>query len=118
MSLPGWDNRARPSPYSPATLVLVHAGGSTTLTVAPGQRLLVGRNPGAAIVVTDPAIGPNHALIERRGPGWLVTSLDPTNPTLILDSTGRAQPIEGQLGLRAGELLVGGCQILLYPPAP
>ena len=118
MNLPGWDNRPRPSPYSPATLVLVHGGGSTTLTVAPGQRLLVGRNPEAAIVVTDPAISPNHALIERRGPGWLVTSLDACNPTLILDSTGRAQPIEGQLGLRSGELLVGGCQILLYPPAP
>jgi pSer/pThr/pTyr-binding forkhead associated (FHA) protein len=116
MNFPGRGKRTRPSPYAPATLVLVHAGGSTTLTVVPGQRLLVGRNPDAAIVVTDPTISPNHALIERRGPGWVVTSLDASNPTLILDSTGRAQPIEGELGLRSGELIVGGCQILLYPP--
>jgi hypothetical protein len=97
--------------------VVVEEGQSTAFDLEPGQRVIVGRDSGANIVVRDPLASPNHALIERRGPGWLVSSLDATNPTSILDATGRAQPIEIELGLRSGELLIGACQILLYPPA-
>jgi len=107
----------RPSPFAPGTLVVVEEGRSTTHDVGPGQRVIVGRDPGANVVLADPRVSHNHALIERRGPGWLVSSLDATNPTLILDPTGRAQPIEGELGLRSGELLIGGCQVMLHAPA-
>jgi hypothetical protein len=61
-------------------------------------------------------VGPRHALIEREGPGWLVTSLDPANPIWILDETGRPHPVMEQLGLRSGTLLAGGTQLLLHPP--
>ncbi len=117
MNFLGRARRARPSPFAPGSLVLVEAGRSTTLAVQPGQRLIVGRDAGANLVVSDPQVSPNHALIERSGPGWLVTSLDAANPVMLLDPTGRAQPVAAELGLRSGELLIGGCQVVLYPPA-
>lgn len=97
---------------------MVEAGRSTTIAVQPGQRLVVGRDPAAAIVLADPKVSPSHALIERLGPGWRVRSLDIANPAWLLDPTGRAQPIETELGLRSGELLIGDCQVMLYAPAP
>jgi hypothetical protein len=110
--------RARPSPSAPGSLVLIEEGRSTTFAVEPGRRLVIGRDPSVDIVVKDPRVSPGHAVIERRGPGWLVTSLDANNPALLLDPTGRAQPIESELGLRAGELLIGGCQVMLFAPDP
>jgi hypothetical protein len=97
-------------------MVVVEAGRPTTFAVQPGQRLVVGSDGGASIVLGDPRVSPNHVLIERRGPGWLVSSLDEGNPTLILDPTGRAQPVGAELGLLSGELLVGDCQVRLFAP--
>ena len=108
----------RPSPFAPGTMVIVQAGRSTPFTVQPGQRVVVGRGPDADLLITDESVSPRHALIERAGIGWLVSTLDPTNPTWLLDATGRAQEIDTELGLRQGELLVGACQVLLYAPAP
>jgi pSer/pThr/pTyr-binding forkhead associated (FHA) protein len=109
---------ARSSPFAPGTLVVVQAGQSTQFTVMPGQRVVVGRGPDADLLITDETVSPRHALIERSGPGWLVSTLDPANPTWLLDATGRAQEIDTELGLRQGELLLGACQVLLYAPAP
>ena len=101
---------------APGTLVVLVAGQTTTRTVKPGELLVVGRDPSSSIVLADPWVSPRHASIERRGPGWLVRGLDVANPTWLLDATGRAQPIRGELGLRSGELLIGGAQVRLYPP--
>lgn len=117
MKLPGRGSRVRPSPFAPGQMVVVEAGKSTTIAVQPGQRLIVGRDPGANVVLADPTVSPHHTMIERRGPGWLVSGLDASNPTWLLDPTGRAQPIDGELGLRSGELLIGDCQVMLYSPA-
>ena len=117
MRLLGRPGRTRPSPFALGRLVVVRAGQSTTIDVAPGQSLNVGRDPGAKVVIDDPKVSPSHASIERRGPGWLVSSLDAANPVMILDPTGRAQPIRGTLGLRSGELLIGDCPLMLYEPA-
>lgn len=106
-----------PNPLAPGSIVVVEAGRSMAYAVAPGQRIVVGRDPGATIALADPRVSPRHTLIERRGPGWLVSSLDAANPTWLLDPTGRAQPIGTELGLRSGELLVGDCQVMLYPPS-
>jgi pSer/pThr/pTyr-binding forkhead associated (FHA) protein len=97
--------------------VIVAAGRSTPHVVSPGQRVVIGSDPAANIVLDDPRVSPGHVSIERRGPGWLVNSLDPANPAWILDATGRAQPIETELGLRSGELAIGGCQVMLYTPS-
>ena len=108
--------RARPSPMAPGTLGVVAAGGETTRVLQPGESVVVGRDPASGVVLDDQAVSPSHALIQRFGPGWLVSSLDGANPTFLLDDTGRAQPIGTELGLRSGELLVGGYQVRLYPP--
>ena len=112
----GPGSSTRPSPFAPGTIVVVENGRSTTFAVQPGQRLVMGRDAGAGIVLDDPRVSPAHALIVRLGPGWLVSSLDAANPALLLDPTGRAQPIERELGLRSGELLIGACRVRLYPP--
>ncbi|HEX7496490.1 MAG TPA: FHA domain-containing protein [Candidatus Limnocylindrales bacterium] len=112
--------RQAPAPDLPGalgTLVLLVAGQTTTRLVTPGELLLVGRDPNSGIVLADPRVSPRHASIERRGPGWLVRGLDVANPTWLLDATGRAQPIRGELGLSSGELLIGGAQVRLYPPS-
>jgi hypothetical protein len=111
-------NHTRPSPFTPGTMVVVQAGRSTPFNIQPGQRVVLGRGPGADLVISDASVSPTHALIERSGTGWLVSSLDPANPTWLLDPTGRAQEIDVELGLRQGELLLGACQVLLYAPAP
>ena len=98
------------------TLEIVEGGKSTVHLVRLGDRLTVGTAPESSIVLTDPRVSPRHASIERRGPGWLVRGLDSANPTWLLDATGRAHPIQGELGLRSGELLIGGAQLRLYPP--
>ncbi|MFI5258636.1 MAG: FHA domain-containing protein [Candidatus Limnocylindrales bacterium] len=108
---------ARGGRLAAGSIVVVEGGRSVTVAVQPGQKIIVGRDPGANIVLNDPRVSPNHTLIERSGPGWLVSSLDAANPTWILDPTGRARPISVELGLQSGELLVGGCQLLLYPPS-
>ena len=108
--------RTRPRTFAPGRLVVGRAGQSAEFDVQPGQSLVVGRDPGAAIVIDDPKVSPNHAVIERRGPGWLVSSLDAANPAMILDPTGRAQPIRTTLGLRSAELLIGDCPLMLYEP--
>ncbi len=101
---------------APGQMVMLESGRRTIFVIQPGQRVLVGRGPGADLVISDPRVSPVHALIERRGPGWLVTGLDAGNPTWILDPTGRPHPVPPELGLRSGTLMVGGCLVLLHPP--
>lgn len=86
------------------------------LEVEPGRSLVVGRDPGADIVLADAAVSDRQALIKRAGPGWLVSSLDDSNLVCLLDDTGRARPIESETGLRSGELLLGTCRLRLYSP--
>jgi pSer/pThr/pTyr-binding forkhead associated (FHA) protein len=115
---PALSNRTRPSPTAPGTLGVLVGGKETRWVLQPGESVVVGRDLASGVVLDDQAVSPSHTLIRRLGPGWLVSSLDGANPAFLLDDTGRAQPIESELGLRSGELLVGGCQVRLYPPQP
>ena len=101
---------------APGQMVMLENGRSTMFLIGPGQRVLIGRGPGADLVIYDARVSSVHALIERQGPGWLVTGLDANNPTWILDATGRPHPVATELGLRSGTLLIGGCQVLLHAP--
>lgn len=109
-------NSPRPNPLAPAMLVVVAMGQEMRLSVEPGRSLVVGRAAESDIVLADAAASDRHALIKRAGPGWLVSSLDGSNLACFFDSTGRARPIESELGLRSGELLIGECQVRLYSP--
>lgn len=116
MKFPGRAQARSPNPLAAGTLVIVISGNLTTYTVEPGQHVVLGRDAASNIILDDASVSPSHALIARLGPGWLVSSLDAGNPARILDATGRAQPIVKELGLRSGELLIGGYQVRLYPP--
>lgn len=118
MGIEGADDRTSTGSSGPPGMIqIVVDGQSTTRWVGSGEVLTVGTDPASGIVLADPRVSPRHASIERRGPGWLVHGLDPTNPTWLLDATGRAHAIQGELGLKSGELLIGGAQVRLYPPA-
>jgi pSer/pThr/pTyr-binding forkhead associated (FHA) protein len=93
-------------------------GRETSFAVEPGRSLVVGRDPEADIVLTDADVSERQALITRAGPGWLVGSLDDSNLVCLLDNTGRARPVESELGLRSGELLLGSCRLRLFSPPP
>ena len=101
---------------APGTLVVLLAGRTLTRAVKLGESLVLGSDPASSVALADPRVSPHHASIQRLGPGWLVRGLDEANPTWLLDATGRAQLIRGELGLRSGELLIGGAQVRLYPP--
>jgi pSer/pThr/pTyr-binding forkhead associated (FHA) protein len=116
LKFPGRSQTPPADPFAPGTLEVIANGNPTTYSVEAGQHVVLGRDAGANIVLDDPSVSLGHALVARLGPGWLVSSLDAQNPARILDATGRAQPIVKQLGLRSGELLIGGYQVRLYPP--
>jgi pSer/pThr/pTyr-binding forkhead associated (FHA) protein len=118
MGIEGVDDPTSTGLSGPPGLVqIVVNGQAATRWVGSGEVLIVGRDLGSGIVLADPRVSPRHASIERRGPGWLVRGLDVANPTWLLDATGRAHAINGELGLKSGELLIGGAQVRLYPPA-
>jgi pSer/pThr/pTyr-binding forkhead associated (FHA) protein len=116
VKFPGRSHAPPADPLAPGALVVIADGNSTTYTVEPGQNVVLGRDATSNIILDDASVSPRHALIARLGPGWLVSSLDVDSPARILDATGRAHPIVKQLGLRSGELLIGGYQVRLYPP--
>jgi pSer/pThr/pTyr-binding forkhead associated (FHA) protein len=118
MGIEGADDQTSTGSSGPPGMVqIVVNGQATTRWVGSGEVLIVGTDPGSGIVLADSRVSPRHASIERRGPGWLVRGLDSVNPTRLLDATGRAHAIQGELGLKSGVLLIGGAQVRLYPPA-
>ncbi len=100
------------------TVEVVDASGRRTLSATQGTRLFIGGDPTATIRIVDPLVGQRYAIVDREGPGWLVTSLDLANPIWLLDETGRPHPVMEPLGLRSGTLLAGATQLLLHPPTP
>lgn len=64
-----------------------------------GDRTLLGRDPGADLVVNDPSVSRRHALIERRPEGWVVLDQRSANGTFINN-----QRVEQAL-LQAGQQL-------------
>jgi hypothetical protein len=48
-----------------------------------GDRTLLGRDPGADLVVNDPSVSRRHALIERRPEGWVVLDQRSANGTFV-----------------------------------
>jgi pSer/pThr/pTyr-binding forkhead associated (FHA) protein len=48
-----------------------------------GDSLVVGRDPGAAVVLRDQTVSRRHATLDRRGDRWTVTDLGSTNGTSV-----------------------------------
>jgi hypothetical protein len=87
-------------------------------SVQPGERLLVGRDPQAQVRLAVPDVQPWHAVIERRADFWVVRDLQTVSPTLLIDATGSTDPIVGEVTVAAGQLLIGGVLVTLYPGRP
>ncbi|MGD0018496.1 MAG: FHA domain-containing protein [Candidatus Limnocylindrales bacterium] len=107
-----------PGAPTPGHLVVVEAGRTTVLTVEPGKRLLVGRDPDAEIRVSDRRVSERHATIERRGDGWAVQDVDALNPTRLIDAWGTNRQVRGETTITAGQLLLGDVLITLYANQP
>jgi hypothetical protein len=110
-----------PQPLAPAyegssaQIVVFEAGQSRMRSVQPGERLLVGRDPQAQVRLADPDVQPWHAVIERRADFWVVRDLQTVSPTLLIDAMGSTHPIVGEVTVEAGQLLIGGVLLTLYP---
>jgi hypothetical protein len=104
----------RPEGPGPGHLVVVEAGNSKWLTVEPGKRLLVGRDPDADIRLKDPKVSERHATIERRTDEWAVQDVDAVNPTRLIDAWGTNRQVRGETTITSGQLIVGEVQITLY----
>jgi hypothetical protein len=100
---------------APGRLTVVESGRSSTLTVNEDDRVVVGREFGATIRVVDPRVSRRHAVIVRSGGGWVVNDLGATNPTQLLDPSGAANPVRGELRIASGQLLMGDVLVTLYP---
>jgi hypothetical protein len=100
---------------TPGRLTVSESGRSTTLTVEPGQRLLVGRDADAEIRVSDRKVSERHATIERRGRGWAVQDVDALKPTRLIDPWGMHRQVRGETEIPAGQVVVGDVTITLYP---
>jgi hypothetical protein len=100
---------------APGRVTFVESGRSSTLTVGPGQRVLVGRDAAANIRVSDPRVSRRHATIERSGTDWVVRDLGATNPTRLFNQSGTAQAINGEVRVGSGQLLMGDVLVTLFP---
>ena len=87
----------------------------TTIVVAPGRRLTIGRDPTADVHLSDPRVSPRQATVERRDGKWFVTDLMAANPTRLRDLEGEFQTIYGQVAIEAGQLLIGDVVVTLSP---
>ncbi|MGH3274092.1 MAG: FHA domain-containing protein [Streptosporangiaceae bacterium] len=68
-------------PIPPADLPLfVNAQGSSRM-LSTGRSYRVGRDPGSDIVVTDPRVSWEHAILRREPGGWLLEDSGSTNGT-------------------------------------
>lgn len=89
-----------------------------------GERVLVGRDPAADVVLNDPSISRRHAVIERRGVFWVVLDQQSANGTWIDGRrvTEAALKTGQRLRLGAVEFTVAGAEPKakrpVAPPAP
>jgi predicted component of type VI protein secretion system len=67
-----------------------------------GERTLLGRDPGADLVVNDPSVSRRHALIERRSEGWVVVDQRSANGTFINNQRVDQAVLQSGYQLRVG----------------
>ncbi len=103
---------------SAGRLVLMADGQRRNVTVQPGERLLVGRDPDAQLRVQDPSVSPRHVTIERRGDGWVVQEIDAVNITRLTDRSGMTRPVRGETPVESGQLTAGHVTISLLANEP
>jgi predicted component of type VI protein secretion system len=102
---------------SAAPLKLVPAAGPPIEVRA--ERVLLGRDPAADVVLNDPSISRRHAVIERRGGFWVVLDQQSANGTWIDGRRVTEAALETGQRLRLGvvEFTVAGADAKARPLA-
>jgi hypothetical protein len=102
---------------SATPLRLVPANGAPVEIRA--ERVLVGRDPAADVVLNDPSISRRHAVIERRGVFWVVLDQQSANGTWIEGRRVTEAALENGQRLRLGavEFTVAGAEAKAGPAA-
>jgi hypothetical protein len=121
----GWQNPAAVQPAAPAgawaaagsvgRISYVESGRASSLVVAVGDQVMVGRDADARIRLTDPKVSRRHLMVAWAGNGWSVRDLGATNPTRLLGPSGTAQRVVGEMRVASGQLLVGDVLVTLFP---
>ncbi len=95
-------------------ITVFESGRSSTLSVGEGERVIVGRDLGADIRVSDAKVSRRHAMIEWSAGSWIVRDLAAKDPTRLLDASGAGQILAGQIRIPSGQLVIGEVLITLH----
>jgi pSer/pThr/pTyr-binding forkhead associated (FHA) protein len=95
-------------------MVVVSTGEPPAGAVLPAEAVTtIGRDVNNAIVLVDPFVSGEHAVLTFRGRAWFVEDLDSTNGTFL-----NGEPVDGVAPLSFGdELTLGGFRLRLERPA-
>lgn len=95
-----------------AELRIIFEGSEGAAFPLGGDQVLIGRAPPADIVLVDPCVSTAHAILHRRGTGWLLRDLGSTNGTRV-----NGVPVREAL-LAPGDEVVLGKTLLVYRGDP
>jgi MFS family permease len=115
--------------YGQAQPAMLAAGGASgrisvidmgrtlpALTAQVGQVLVIGRDTGSDIRISDPRASRRHLELTLEPGGWVLRDLGATNPARILTGPSANQSVRGQvMRLPAGQLAIGDAVITLFP---
>ena len=105
---------ARDPQASPGRLMVVASTGepSAGTILAADAVTTIGRDVNNAVVLDDPFVSGEHAVLTFRGRAWFVEDLDSTNGTFL-----NGEPVDGVAALGFGdELTLGGVRLRLERP--
>lgn len=96
--------RRAKAPYLPALVVL--SGPELGQRTVLDRSLLIGRDPGVELVLSDALVSYHHALVEDRGDSFTLVDLGSTNGTLL-----NGAPVR-EAALKPGDRIVIGNTVL------
>lgn len=108
-------SQAAPAGPLTARLTVTNGVTSSSSAVADGQTVVVGSDPGADVVVSDPA-SPRQLSLTVTSAGWTIQPLDPANQAHLTDSAGMTGMLHGPATIVAGQLQIGSTRLVLEPP--
>lgn len=76
------------------------------------EKLVVGRDPEADVVIDNPSVSRNHAEIRREGDGWVLEDLGSSNGTFL-----HGDRIQSAVGLEPGDEIGFGKFSLVFKKA-
>jgi len=117
-----WSAYAQPGPAQPAgpikaRLTLTQGANSSTTEISAGRTVIVGSDPAADVVVSEPYASPRQLSLTLTSAGWTIQPLDPANPAHLWDSAGMSGLLHGEAHVVAGQIQIVTTQITMEQPA-